>query len=831
MQKTMLRIVGCMLALMTELALDAQIMRKDIGLSDPAILADPVTRKYYMTGTGGGLWVSDDLEIWNGLPAPARTADEAWMGARPEIWAPEIHYAGDKYYFLGTFTNHNAKSDANHPRRAVHVLGSSLPEGPYTLIAGADATYLPAAKTTLDGSLFTDTDGSRYLLYCHEWIQNGNGTVEAIRLKPDMSGTVGEPIVMFRAHDAHWNTDPVTDGPFAFRTQSGRLGIIWTSWRGDRYVQGVAYSASGTLAGPWQHQALPITPDNYGHGMLFRTFDGRLLLSIHSHRNIDLARQWFERHPTLFLMDDSGDALRAVMEYRADTDLRHPANVVVNNPEFEYDTLGWTNTTHAQNQLIATNQGGAITGKFFESWDPNSFTGEIYQTLRVPNGTYRLSAAAFRSQPLSGGNVDRESVCLFANDEQAAVVGTEPQTYRVTVCVTDGHLRFGLRSNKKKFRWMGIDNVQILYYGTDRYTSEDIDSAGDGRIYLRSMRDGRFLSAGNSWGTQAVLSPHAHDFLISKLPDGRIVLDSRISNGGGNHYVGANGYVDAPPAPFTMTNVGDDIVTLTADGVNYWGNTGGLVASTSMKNAALRGARWQVLTHADLLGELKHATASKPADATFLIADPNFGRNDTRIGEWQGDLHTGGDVTNQWAEASATTFDINQTISGIPNGTYELHVQGFYRYGALANARKAHADGRERIDAMLYAGSTALPLKSICDVTGSIPTTLDEASAKFTAGAYRLTIRTFVSNGTLRIGVRKNRGDTPADGWTVFDNFELYYLGMADVTGISLPTIHNDKSTSAYDLSGLNIGERPLAGRVGIYIENGKKHIHKVYNR
>ena len=218
----------------------AQELRSDINLSDPFVMADAKTQQYYMTGTGGRLWRSSDLETWNYLGFPLQFNEEAWMGGSPQVWASEIHYIDGRYYNFSTLTNSKITIDSDgHPRRAVHILESRLPEGKYTLISGGDDTYVPAEKTTLDASYFEDTDGKRYLIYCHEWIQNGNGTIEYIELKPDMTGTVGEGVVMTRAHDATWNTSPVTDGPFLFRTQTGRLGMIWTSWHGGRYVQGV----------------------------------------------------------------------------------------------------------------------------------------------------------------------------------------------------------------------------------------------------------------------------------------------------------------------------------------------------------------------------------------------------------------------------------------------------------------------------------------------------------------------------------------------------------------------------------------------------------------
>jgi hypothetical protein len=82
--------------------------------------------------------------------------------------------------------------------------------------------------------------------------------------------------------------------------------MLWTSWIHDVYTQGVVYSEDGTLNGPWIHDKEPITPPNFGHGMLFHTFDGKLLMAIHSHRNINGK---YIRFPHLFEVDDSGDKL------------------------------------------------------------------------------------------------------------------------------------------------------------------------------------------------------------------------------------------------------------------------------------------------------------------------------------------------------------------------------------------------------------------------------------------------------------------------------------------------------------------------------------------
>lgn len=288
-----------------------------IQLSDPCILADSVTQMYYMTGTGGKLWKSKDLKVWEGPYTVAQTDSNSWMGAKPMIWAAELHAYKGKYYYFATFTNEHIKIDTVKgnviDRRASHVLVSDRPDGPY--VPMKDTVYLPADKPTLDGTFWVDTDGKPYMIYCYEWLQNWDGTIEKIELKPDLSGSVGEGKLLFKASESPWSREKqdgkvvpnkVTDGPYLFRTGTGRLGMIWTSWIYDVYTQGVAYSESGTLDGPWIQEEEPITSPNYGHGMLFRTLDGVWLMSVHSHKDINGR---YVRIPHLFEVDLSGDKL------------------------------------------------------------------------------------------------------------------------------------------------------------------------------------------------------------------------------------------------------------------------------------------------------------------------------------------------------------------------------------------------------------------------------------------------------------------------------------------------------------------------------------------
>ena len=287
-----------------------------IILSDPFIIADKKTNEYYMTGTGGMLWKSDDLKLWTGPFVVAKTDSTSWMGKNPMIWAAEIHEYKGKYYYFATFTNRHVFIDTvkGNPieRRASHILVSENPDGPFVPVG--DKTYLPANMPTLDATFWIE-DGKPFMIYCHEWLQNWNGTVEKIQLKSDLSGTTGTRKILFFASESPWSKEKlpnsivpnkVTDGPYVFRTRTGKLGIIWTSWVYNDYTQGVAYSDNGKLDGNWIQEPLPITPPNFGHGMLFRTLQGKLLMCIHSHKKVNGRTI---RYPHLFEVDDSGDKI------------------------------------------------------------------------------------------------------------------------------------------------------------------------------------------------------------------------------------------------------------------------------------------------------------------------------------------------------------------------------------------------------------------------------------------------------------------------------------------------------------------------------------------
>ena len=307
--------------------------RSQIRIRDPFVLPDPDAKVYYIYGsTNRGLSPTDarkevvvyktrDLEDW-GEPITAWAVPEGHW-ARETVWAPEVHRYKGRYYLFVTLTSTDPlpapEGRPPNRKRGTEILVADRPDGPFTPFGKGPQT--PPDWMALDGTLYVENDVP-YMVFCHEWIQITDGSMDVVRLSPDLTAAVGAPVKMFHASDAPWVRCRgdlgelfqgkryhayITDGPWFHRTKTGKLLMLWSSYGPAKYATGQATSQSGTLAGPWVQEAEPLWLDDGGHPMLFRTFDGRLVMALHQpNRRVERAR--------FFEMDDSGDLLKIVRE-------------------------------------------------------------------------------------------------------------------------------------------------------------------------------------------------------------------------------------------------------------------------------------------------------------------------------------------------------------------------------------------------------------------------------------------------------------------------------------------------------------------------------------
>jgi GH43 family beta-xylosidase len=283
----------------------------DIRVRDPFILADHASKTYYLyarrgnrqhkdgLGLGVEVYTSKDLAKWS---APVlvfeRPKSGFWGGT--DIWAPEVHQLGNRYFMFVTFPGREGG-------RGTQILRAERPEGPFRILG--DTANTPPEQQCLDGTPWMDADGTNWLVYCHEWCSIKDGTVRAVQMTDDWTARNGESILLFRASEAPWVRpfqpgNFVTDGPFFYRTKGGKLLMIWSSFRkGGNYALGVAESAGGSVKGPWRHLPDVLFGKDGGHGMIFRDFAGDLLLCLHQPNGGNRERAH------LFNLKEDGDRL------------------------------------------------------------------------------------------------------------------------------------------------------------------------------------------------------------------------------------------------------------------------------------------------------------------------------------------------------------------------------------------------------------------------------------------------------------------------------------------------------------------------------------------
>ena len=261
--------------------------RTDINIRDPFVLVHD--GKYYLYGTRGAtcwgpatgfdVYVSEDLENWS-EPIVCFENDGTFWADR-NYWAPEVHEYQGKFYMFASFKNPDV-------RRGTAILKADTPVGPF--VPHSKGCITPADWECLDGTFYLSPAGKPYMVFCHEWVQAGDGEVCAIELTADLSAPAGEPKLLFHASDASWCklmhhssgvNGCVTDGPFMWRTSDGTLLCLWASFSEGGYTEAVAVSDNGDIDGVFT-QIDPLFMDDGGHGMIFRALDGQLYLTLHS---------------------------------------------------------------------------------------------------------------------------------------------------------------------------------------------------------------------------------------------------------------------------------------------------------------------------------------------------------------------------------------------------------------------------------------------------------------------------------------------------------------------------------------------------------------------
>lgn len=296
-------------------------------------------------------------------------------------------------------------------------------------------------------------------------------------------------------------------------------------------------------------------------------------------------------------------------------------------------------------------------------------------------------------------------------------------------------------------------------------------AAGD--FYIVNAATGKYLGGANSWGTHASQIEHGIPFTVA-VSDGKYTLDSHTYNNEAEHFFTGT-FVDGASTNLYITSLGSGKYSIsTADGSAFvTANVNDNVVANTAANANSVLAQWYFVSKVNRDALFANATDAAPADATYYLTEANISRNLRKAyntSAWTGTFSYGGANENQCAERYRANTDVYQTVT-VPNGKYTVSCQGFYR--------------RESGEATsyLYANDEQVALNRI--ESGGV-NSMAGASEAFTNGEYTNTLTVYVTDGTLKVGIKCDA----TTNWTIWDNFTIAYHG---------PTVGGEATEIAMD--------------------------------
>jgi hypothetical protein len=215
-------------------------------------------------------------------------------------------------------------------------------------------------------------------------------------------------------------------------------------------------------------------------------------------------------------------------------------------------------------------------------------------------------------------------------------------------------------------------------------------------------------------------------------------------------------------------------------------------------------------------------TALAPTDKTSSITNPNF---NTNAAGWTASPAPGWGSNE--IEYWQGTFDLNQTVTGLPAGIYVVKVQGFERpVDRTSASRTAYLNGWDGLNSKFYATASGTkifqPLKNYfvettCPAGVSVdgylyPDNMAQAQTAFAAGLYdnELSYVVVDATGSITLGVSNVYDNNKAGRWIIMDNFRLYYYGALAIPNLTVPQTSLFISdvvgtTKTFDVTGANL--------------------------
>ena len=581
------------------------------------------------------------------------------------------------------------------------------------------------------------------------------------------------------------------------------------------------------------------------------------------------------------------------------------------NPSFSTgDWTGWTREA-ASGGNVAVN----ATAKCAEAWNNSNF--DIYQVVEgAPTGVYEISMQGFyregrgeaawnlyfdeygdvrADRPVSTAFVymndaktpianvfdyqvetgelytttgdlapytDPLGVYWYPNDMLAAGEAFAQGAYQVSAfgLVADGApMRLGVkgRSNNLGDSWAIFDNFKLTFQG---FKAEIIQPILEEQVALIST-DGVFGADVKEEAAAVIAEAQA----ALQNGDGRAMFEAlnkvyKLVDAVENSKALFVKLEEALDAFQTAISESEAAETVKAEALAYYTQVKG--AYTGYTNAEAEAALEKIAeltTALAIPANAAEASDEHPVDLTSVLQSPSFENDGTNsIEGWTYTSMPGG-ITGGQKEALAAeyyqaTYDIYQDVVGLPNGTYKVSVNAFYRNGSTDQDFQSVEEGTEGLAKMYAQTAEGLYQKSVCLLASGavteqvgvgnelthtyedgtvvyIPNDMNSAAAYFEMGQYLNKLYVKVSDGKLRIGMKQDESITY--GWMIMDNWTLTYYGAnsnQELSGIDM--IENAAKAANVEFFNLN-GQKVNGLQQGVCIvrttlANGQVVVRKI---
>lgn len=590
------------------------------------------------------------------------------------------------------------------------------------------------------------------------------------------------------------------------------------------------------------------------------------------------------------------------------------------NPSFDNGKEGWN---------VENVTGNSTFGGKYNNCEVYQGTFDFYQDItNLPDGVYELSVLAFQRVAENGvaskahdNKAEDITAVIYANDLEtpftspytygmkepsggdpadykynlngeevyipnsmqgmAAAITENPNAYTVTVpmLVEGGTLRIGVREKRRPSNvngswgdWAIWDNFRLKYIGSKGEALNAVTTpliakaAGLLDSKMNAEVRAQLEAAKTALETEATV-PGIHTLSAAIEAANTSIeaykpLQTAIEN--------AQTRYDENEASSTTSDVAKGLYNAAKTTAENIYNNG--TAADAEIPAAIKALNEGVTKYV-INDIIEGASVDKPADITKVIANSDFATmNSTGWDVIDGKMAFQANNSVEAGEFFNCTFNLQQTLVGLPAGMYRLTTQAFYRNG------KAAKDGSDELkydvneNAFIYFSDKEIPTEEGKKVATELPES-KQAIKTITAhkiaedkwndvglsdngGLYKMkdgmyipdnmiTAQAFFKsaagsaydseplnfnydgNSDFRIGLIKNV--TVTDDWTIVKNFKLYYLGV-DPTGISeIVTDANAVATKIYNASGMQIGKLQKGiNIIETVMKDGSKKVKKV---